>query len=265
MAGKYALYLPYKVLDSLSNGNVTDSQFREFITGLAEYDRSGVFPASPTAGFSMMYELVKSDLDFAKAKYDDIVEKRRQAGKQGGAPKGNKNAAGNRGGGAPIGNRNAKKDTPNQEPESDPDREKQTQANKQKQTKQAKQAESDNSNQITDISSRSSGVVFSKQPPPQTTTTAFLNLCKSLGYSIDRQKAEEILNAGIGLSWLSGSLTYPEYIAEEIQKNYPDKPPHEKRRLFIALLAKEDKKDAFPEWRQTKKAGDAAQGERRRP
>jgi len=41
MAGKYALYLPYKVLDSLSSGNVTDSQFREFIMGLAEYDRTG--------------------------------------------------------------------------------------------------------------------------------------------------------------------------------------------------------------------------------
>ena len=94
MAGKYALYLPYKVLDALSNGNVTDSQFREFIMGLAEYDKSGTFPASRTAGFTMMFELLKTDLDFAKAKYEDIVEKRRQAGKRGGAPKGNKNAAG---------------------------------------------------------------------------------------------------------------------------------------------------------------------------
>ena len=92
MAGKYALYLPYKVLDSLSSGNVTDSEFREFIMGLAEYDRSGIFPASRTAGFRMMYELLKPDLDFAKAKYEEIVEKRREAGKLGGAPLGNKNA-----------------------------------------------------------------------------------------------------------------------------------------------------------------------------
>jgi len=84
MARKYALYLPYKVLDSLSSGNVTDSQFREFIMGLAKYDRTGTFPASPTAGFSMMYELVKAALDFAKAKYEDIVEKHRQAGKKSG-------------------------------------------------------------------------------------------------------------------------------------------------------------------------------------
>jgi len=112
MAKKYALYLPYKVLDSLSSGNVTDSQFREFIMGLAEYDRSGIFPASRTAGFTMMYELLKPDLDYAKAKYEDIVKKRREAGKLGGAP---------------LGNQNAKKD--NSEPE------------RQKQANQAKQAD----------------------------------------------------------------------------------------------------------------------------
>jgi hypothetical protein len=93
MAGKYALYLPYKVIDSLSKGNVTDSQFREFIMGLVEYDRSGMFPASPTEGFTMMFELLKSDLDYAKTKYEDIIEKRRAAGRMGGAPKENKNAA----------------------------------------------------------------------------------------------------------------------------------------------------------------------------
>jgi len=48
----------------------------------------------------MMFELLKTDLDFAKAKYEDIVEKRRQTGKRGDAQRGNKKAAGNLGGGA---------------------------------------------------------------------------------------------------------------------------------------------------------------------
>jgi len=145
MAGKYALYLPYKVLDALSSGNVTDTEFREFIMGLAEYDKSGAFPKSHNAGFTMMFELLKTDLDFAKAKYDDIVEKRRQAGKRGGAPRGNKNAAGNRGGGAPRGNRNASGKEAPEDQDDEPDPAKQTQA---KQAKQAKQA--DNSTQITE-------------------------------------------------------------------------------------------------------------------
>ena len=146
MAGKYALYLPYKVLDSLSSGNVTDSQFREFIMGLAEYDKTGAFPASRTDAFTMMYALLKPDLDYAKAKYEDIVEKRRQAGKLGGAPIGNQNAAGNRGGGAPVGNQNAAKgDHSSQTPEEPdfPDEPTGPGASPEKQTqaKQAKQAD----------------------------------------------------------------------------------------------------------------------------
>jgi len=148
MARKYALYLPYKVIDSLSGGNVTDSQFKEFIMGLVEYDKSGIFPASPTAGFSMMYELVKSDLDFAKAKYDDVVRKRSEAGKQGGAPKNNKNAL------------------------------KKNKQNNQKQAKQAKQADNrykitDNSKQIKENRSQKTDKIpcDSNEPPDKETTS----------------------------------------------------------------------------------------------
>jgi len=262
MAGKYALYLPYKVLDSLSSGNVTDSQFREFITGLAEYDRTGTFPSSPTAGFSMMYELVKSDLDFAKAKYEDIVEKRRQAGRLGGAPLGNQNALGNKGGGAPCGNQNALKGDKAQEPEP----EKQTQA------KQAKQAESVVSSQLTDISkqiidircSSSNEVVSSSQIPPQTTTVdIFINACKNVGFSLDRKKAQEIMNTNIDISWFNEPFTYPEYIAEIIQESYADKPPEQKRRLFRAIINAEDRIGAFPEWRKSKETEAALQEEHR--
>jgi hypothetical protein len=212
VAGKYALYLPYKVIDSLSKGNVTDSQFREFILGLVEYDKSGIFPASPTAGFTMMFELLRPDLDFARTKYDDIVEKRREAGRQGGASKGNTNAAGNRGGGALLGNTNAaKKNAPDQSPEPENklkhlvefEPEKQTQA------KQAKQAESESVVSYQNSVISGSGGVVSQ--PPETTTTIFINGCKSLGYSLEHAWAREV-TAGMDPSWLSGAFTYPEYI-----------------------------------------------------
>jgi hypothetical protein len=66
----------------------------------------------------MLFESIRPEMDFYHEKYNAIVEKRREAGSKGGAPKGNKNAAGNQGGGAPLGNRNAaKKETPEYEPE----------------------------------------------------------------------------------------------------------------------------------------------------
>ena len=85
-----------------------------------------------------------------------------------------------------------------------------------------------------------------------------------MGYSIGRRRAQEILNTGINPAWLSGIFTYPEYIAEYIQKVYPDKPSHEKRNLFMALLIEDDKKDDFPDWRKTSEAEATARDERRR-
>jgi hypothetical protein len=55
MAGKYALYLPYKIVDSLSSGSVTDTEFREFMMALFEYDRSGAVPQFQDRAFTMLF------------------------------------------------------------------------------------------------------------------------------------------------------------------------------------------------------------------
>jgi hypothetical protein len=130
LAGKYALYLPYKIHDALSRGNITDTEYREFITALFDYDRNGTEPAFSNSGLLMLFESIRPEIDFYHDKYNALIEKRRNAGKKGeasaseakagaarengsvgGAPEGNRNAAGNRGG-APKGNRNAAKGNP---------------------------------------------------------------------------------------------------------------------------------------------------------
>jgi hypothetical protein len=298
VAGKYALYLPYKVLDSLSSGNVTDSEFREFIMGLAEYDKSGVFPASHTAGFAMMFELLKSDLDFAKAKYEEIIEKRRIAGQQGGtpignknavknrgggAPEGNQNAVGNRGGRAPAGNQNARKEVPDDQ-ETEPDDVKQTQT----QAKQAKQADNSsqysvNSIQLKDKRNSSSssadpagdGVVVSAKQP-QTTTTDFINIqnfleaSKNAGFTLDRKAAERILENEGFRHWINGRFNFLKnflkYTAQRIKSDpkYADKPGQEQKRLFISALSWEDFQDDYLEWREKTDRKAAEIAERRR-
>jgi len=95
------------------------------------------------------------------------------------------------------------------------------------------------------------------------TTTTFLNICKSLGYSIGSGTAQEI-TSGMDPAWLSGAFTYPEYIAEAILKNYAEKPPEEKRKLFRTILAKEDRKKDFPDWRRAKEEASAAEEKRLR-
>ena len=96
------------------------------------------------------------------------------------------------------------------------------------------------------------------------TTTAFIKACKNVGFSLDRKKAAEILNAGFDPSWLVEPFTYPEYIAEVIQENYADRPHEQKRKLFRTILAAEDRKGDFQVWRYAKEATAAAQEERRK-
>jgi ribosomal protein S27AE len=259
MAEKYALYLPYKVLDSLSSGNVTDTEFREFITGLAGYADERTEPAFKDRALTMLFESIRADIDFNRAKYEATVEKRREAGKQGGAPEGNTNAVGNRGGGAPLGNTNAaKKNTPDQFPEPENKHKHLIEFEPEKQT----QAESESvvGNQYLGFSS-SSGVVSQL---PLTTTTAFIILCKTLGYSLDRQTARKV-TADLDPAWLSGAFTYPEFIAGIILKNYAEKPLEEKRKLFRKLiLDAEERKDEYPQWRESEIAGAAKQEKQRR-
>ncbi|WP_461257673.1 hypothetical protein, partial [Treponema sp. R80B11-R83G3] len=69
-----------------------------------------------------------------------------------------------------------------------------------------------------------------------------------------RKKVAEILKSGIDPSWLSGAFTYPEYIAEAIQENYPNNPQNEKTKLFIKLLSADDRIEMFPQWRQEQAA-----------
>jgi len=99
----------------------------------------------------------------------------------------------------------------------------------------------------------------SARKPTTTTVDIFIKACKKAGFSLDKKKATKALSAGIEPAWLEGSFTFPEYVAGIIQENYADKPLEQKRKLFIALLTKEDRIDAFPQWRQNKKAEAVAQ------
>ena len=98
----------------------------------------------------------------------------------------------------------------------------------------------------------------------QTTTTDFINKCKTLGYSIGRTMAEKISN-GMNASWLCGEFTYPEFVDEKIVRRdrYSGKPHDEKLRIFIGT-AKEwvEQQEEFQEWRNMKIAEAAKQDER---
>lgn len=230
MSEKFALYLPKKVIKILKE-KATASQFREFMIGLDDYDDSETVPVFNSDVLNVMFSMVKTDLDWAKMKYKNIIEKRREAGRLGGLITSDKKAEAARENGE-TGGRPPKKPKQTGQMLRINNEQKITQADKSSQIKG-----------IDKVVSSSNDVVFSEQP----TTTTFLNFC------INKQKAQELCT-GIDLSWLSGAFTYPEYIAEAIQENYPDKPQNEKTKLFIKIFSAEDRKDAYPQWREVQKA-----------
>jgi hypothetical protein len=84
MAGKYALYLPYKIYTATVE-TATDAEFGAFIRALLKYDIDGTEPAFEDRAFSMLFESIRPELDFYHEKYDATVERRRKAGAVGGA------------------------------------------------------------------------------------------------------------------------------------------------------------------------------------
>jgi hypothetical protein len=109
MAGKYALYLPYHIIIALESEGFSDAEIGAFIRGIIKYHLEGTLPRFNDRALNLLFSDNKPEFDHNIEKYKAIVEVRREAGKKGGAPKGNANAAGNRGGGAPSGNKNVAK------------------------------------------------------------------------------------------------------------------------------------------------------------
>lgn len=224
MSEKFALYVPKKIIKVLKE-KATASQFREFIIGLEDYDETGTIPVFDSEILNIVFEMTKTNLDFAKKKYEDIVEKRRAAGRLGGAP---------------LGNQNARKT------EQGVNSDNQGQPNQPNQANQA-----DKSKEMRDKKVSSSRVDFTDK-----LTTTFSCFC------INKQKAKELC-VGINPSWLSGDFSYPEYITGVVEENYTDKPQDEKTKLFITIFTAEDRKKSYLQWKKEQMA-EAAKKEARK-
>jgi hypothetical protein len=261
MAGKYALLLPYHLIAALETEGFSDAEIGAFVRGVIKYHLEGIPPRFEDRSLNLLFSSSKPEFDNNIAKYESTVHQRSEAGKKGGAPKGNRNAAGNRGGGAPKGNRNAvKRETFDKDPESEPgNKHKQMLEFEPKKQTQAKQADIESES---DIDSENSGstaaagggeVVLEKQPE---TTTIFnlINESQKAGFTLDRKIAGKILAENpVDPVWLSGPFSFVEFAADTVKESYPGKSPAEQKRLFISSLEWEDLWETYPAWREQRK------------
>jgi hypothetical protein len=279
MAGKYALYLPFHIIAALETAGFSDAEIGIFVRGVIKYHLEGTLPRFEGRALNLLFSSSKPEFDNNIAKYENIVRKRSEAGKKGGAPRGNRNAAGNRGGGAPRGNQNtAKRKAPDKDPRIEPEnKHKQMFEFEPKKQTQAKQAdiESESDIDIDGGSTTAAGggeVVFLQQPETTTTILNILSESKKAGFTLDRKIAGRILAGNpVDPAWLFGPFSFIEFAAATIQDSYPVKSPVEQKRLFISSLEWEDLRETYPAWReqreqeaQAKQQQEAAEAEQRR-
>jgi len=79
MAGKYALYLPYRIITSLESEGFSDSEIGVFVRGIIKYHLEGTPPRFEDRARNLLFSNNKPEFDRNIEKYNDMIEARRRA------------------------------------------------------------------------------------------------------------------------------------------------------------------------------------------
>jgi len=235
MAEKQAMIIKYKYLEYVKNANLSDADSWIFIKSLIEYDKTGKTPEYINPVLSGLFAVIKYELDENRVKWEEVAKVKSEAGKKGGAPKGNKNAR------------------------------KQTEQAKQadgcinKENKQNKQKQHD-SGSVSDhdlVSSPSNKYINSgggnNQPPPHILKN-IKNESAKHGFFIDDKIAKLFFNSNINVSWLTGDYSFLEYCAVTVKIRYNEKENAELKPLYISAVTKwDDLRESYQQWEDEQK------------
>jgi len=238
MIKKHAVLIKYKYLDYIENARLSDADAWIFLKGIIEYDRSKTMPCYENNVLTGLFAAVKLDLDQNSENYEKITKEKSEAGKKGGAPKGNQNA------------RKQSKQTDA------------CYASKNKQNNQNQHDSGCDSGYDSDLEFESDLVSSSKnkrvkksdggsksQQPPQEVINIIKKESEAHGFFIDTKIANLFLNSGIDQTWFYPPFSFLEYCAQFVIKKYHEKDIDELKPLYIsAAKGWEDLRDSYPKW-----------------
>ena len=78
--------------DLQSFSDLTDQEYGQLIRAAMKYELSGTLPTFSDRALKIAFNQIKIRNDLNRAKYEAISKARSEAGRKGGAPKGNQNA-----------------------------------------------------------------------------------------------------------------------------------------------------------------------------
>lgn len=230
---KHSVLISYKYLEYIESADLSDADSWILMRSVIEYDRSGAKPSYLNPVLYGLFAVIKVDLDKRREAYEEACTAKREAGKMGGAPKGNKNAAKKREGGA----KQPKQPDACFSPK-----------NKQKQH---------GSDLDSDLDLESGG---GKSPPKTTPKNGaekppplYLDVKNNLlvrGLVLDDADIRALVSA-TDPSWF-GKHSFVDFVAETVlaRRGYAEKPRAEKHALFRFLLfGAGNLREEFPRWR----------------
>jgi hypothetical protein len=236
MAEKYSVLIKYKYLEYIENAKLSKSDSWDFIMGIIQYDKTNEIPVFENPILAGMFAIVKYDIDENREKWEQVVKEKSNAGKKGGAPKGNQNALKNK-------QKQAK------QPNACFDYKNQTEQAKQPDYGYDLDHEFVNENGGGNNIPTPENQTGEKPPPPL--ISEILKQAETTGFFIDTELAEQLI-ACTDYSWF-GDHSFISFVAIKIREHdkYGKKPVDEQRRIFRkVLLDAENYRREYPKWRE---------------
>lgn len=244
MTRKYSVLINYKYLEYMENAGLSDADSWVLMRSVIEYDRSGAEPEYDNPVLYGLFAVIKHDIDQRRENYEEVCRSRSEAGKKGGAGKGNQNARKNR---------------QNDQKQAIACFAEENKQNRQKQPDLDQDMDQDYDPGSEENNNNKGGGDFPENPgnenPP----------CLPEPENAVGEKSREILGLYVGKAyakkiaenlpepWINGSPSFFDFLAERIPELYPGRPPGEKQKIFVSALSDGKKWDnlrrEYPAWK----------------
>jgi len=212
MTNKFSMLIKYEHIDLIEQAGLSNDNSWLLIKALINYDRTGEEPVFKNRDLSLLFMVIKVDIDKNKKKWEETVKTKSEAGKKGMDKRwGNKQDITEITQITPVIDHNT-----------------------------------DNTcyKDITEITDLDSG--SGDQPP---LTDIIKQVSQKHGFFLDTRVANNIQRCGIDPSWFTNKYSFLEFCAERVKKKYPDNAPDEIKSIFISAVKKwEDLRAEYPSW-----------------
>jgi len=241
MAEKYSMLVKYKYFDYVTNANLDGADAWLLFKGIIEYDKTGKVPEYENKILEGLFAAIKFDLDENRAKWEETVKSKSEAGKKGmenrwsgknqnitGITDDNKNNTDNRNNSSYQNITDITKIT-----DSDLD--------------SGYVSESDHGLESSSQEKKDKKSSGGYKPP---LLLKIKNDLEKMGFYVDDAIIKSIVNAHKDQTWLTGQFSFLVFCDEKVRKKYPKKNNDELKPIFISAVKKwQDMRESYPKWK----------------